>query len=149
MNWDTEKCIDSYYGKYKNGILGKKSDIKLAIYPSKIEGMGFSLCDNKLSKDTISFKIPYSDILKICIEEVNNQTALLIEYNTCAIAKNKKFTIALLGIDNIQNWYNLIEKNKKIFLEEKILLKRQLEIQHIEEQRKLADETEKKSIKFF
>ena len=64
MNWDTEKCIDSYYGKYKNGILGKKSDIKLAIYPSKIEGMGFSLCDNKLSKDTISFKIPYSDILK-------------------------------------------------------------------------------------
>lgn len=39
MNWSTEKCIDFYYGEYKQGgIFGKKRSVKLGIYPSYIEG---------------------------------------------------------------------------------------------------------------
>ncbi len=48
MNWSNEKCIDFYYGEYKQGsIFGKKSSIKLGIYPSYLEGMGFDFYEDE------------------------------------------------------------------------------------------------------
>ena len=57
MDEKFEKCIDFYYGEYKNSIFSKKSKIRLRIYPSQIEGDGFSFYDNKLSTNTNSFEI--------------------------------------------------------------------------------------------
>ena len=57
MNWDSEKCIEYYYGEYKNGIFIKKYNMRLGIYPSRIEGVGFQFFDNELSKDVHNFEI--------------------------------------------------------------------------------------------
>ena len=66
-----EKCIDFYYGEYKNRIFSKKSKIRLRIYPSQIEGDGFSFYDNKLSTNTYSFEILYDKIIKVYIGETH------------------------------------------------------------------------------
>ena len=148
MSWDSEKCIDFYYGEYKNGIFGKKYNMRLGIYPSQIEGTGFEFFDNELSKDVYDFEISFNDIIKIHIGEVCKQVTLFIEYNSHSIVNNKKSVVALLGMDDIQKWYKLIEETQKRFIEEKTK-KQQLELQRKEEQHKLAIEAEEKALKFY
>lgn len=86
MNLNIEKCIDFYSGEYKNGIFAKKHNIKLYIYPSYIDGDCFMFFDNELSKETESFEVRYKDITRVFIDNVNNQRALFIEYNSNLVA---------------------------------------------------------------
>ncbi len=59
MGWEIEQAIDTYYGKYRNGLFGKQHSINLSIYPSHIEGNAFGFYEGKLSDDSYSFEISY------------------------------------------------------------------------------------------
>ena len=76
----SEKCIDFCYGEYKNGILGKKNSVRLAIYPSSIEGIGFVVYEERLNNDTTSFKISYDRIRDVHIGKIGKVQMLFIEY---------------------------------------------------------------------
>lgn len=118
MNLNIEKCIDFYSGEYKNGIFAKKHNIKLYIYPSYIDGVCFMFFDNELSKETESFEVRYKDITRVFIDNVNNQRALFIEYNSASVVNRSKETIVLPGINDISKWYNLILEQQNEFLKE-------------------------------
>jgi hypothetical protein len=148
MSWDSEKCIDYYYGEYKKSIWGKKCRVKLCIYPSQLEGMGFELYDDELSNDTHSFIISYDDIIQIYTGGIGKEIALLIEYNPKSVVNNAKSTIALLGIEDIQKWHDLIIKTRNAFLEDK-RRKHQLDLERKEEQLRLSIEREENALKFY
>lgn len=148
MNWDKEKCIDNYYGEYKNGIFGKKYYISLCIYPSYLEGAGFELYENELSKDIYRFEVSYNDISNVYVGEIHKQQALFIEYNNRSAIVNKKNSVVLLGMSDIEKWNKLIEETKKKYFEEKNK-KRQLELKFQEEQNRLAIEAEEKAQQFY
>lgn len=148
MNLNIEKCIDFYSGEYKNGIFAKKHNIKLYIYPSYIDGVCFMFFDNELSKETESFEVRYKDITRVFIDNVNNQRALFIEYNSNSVVNRSKETIVLPGINDISKWYNLILEKQTEFLkaEEK---KQKLESENKENQKRIAIEKENKASKFY
>lgn len=148
MGWDSEKCIEFYSGEYKNGIFGKKYNMRLDIYPSQIEGTGFEFFENELSKDTYNFEISFGDIIKIHVGEVNKQIALFIEYDTHSIVSNKKSALVILGMNDVQKWCRILEETKTSFDKNKAQ-KQQLELQRKEEERRLAIETEEKAVNFF
>lgn|GEM_PF-4296652 len=54
----------------------------------------------------------------------------------------------MLGIDDIQKWYNLLEETQTAFAENKVK-RQQAELQRREEQHRLAIEAEEKAINFF
>ena len=145
MSWDSEKCIEYYYGEYKNGIFSKKYNMRLGIYPSRIEGVGFQFFDNELSKDVHNFEILFDNIIKIYIGEFNKQITLFIEYNSYSVVNNKKNVVAMLGIEDIQKWYNILKETQTTFAEKK----QQLELRHREEQLRLANEAEEKAVNFY
>ena len=142
MGWDAEKSIDYYYGEYKNGFFGKKSSIKLDIYPSQLEGTGFELYENELGKEVYSFEIAYGDVSKIYVGEIEKQKALFIEYNNHSVVSNRKSTVVLLGMENPQKWSDLIEETRKKFIS-KQEKKRQLDLQRREEEHRLEIELSK------
>ena len=148
MNEKMGKCIDFYYGEYKSGILGKKTAIRLGIYPSQIEGVGFSLFENGLSNSTYSFEIMFDDVKKVYIGEVGKDVALFIEYNSDSVVSNKKSTIVLPGIADVKKWIYIIEETRKAFVEEK-QRKQQMEIEKAEEQHRLAAIKEQNALKFY
>lgn len=71
-----EKCIDFYYGIYKKNILGKKDSIKLGIYPSYIEGIGFDVYENELNNVTSTFEIPLSRFIKAYVGLIGKEQML-------------------------------------------------------------------------
>lgn len=148
MGWDSEKYVDFYYGEYRNGILGKKHHIELGVYPSRIQGTGFQFCDNELSKGTYNFEISFDEIIKIYMEEINKQTALFIKYNSHSIVSNKKDIVVLLGIVDVQRWYNLLKETQNIFWEKK-QRKQRAELQRKEEQLRLAGANENRATSFY
>lgn len=148
MGWDAEKSIDYYYGEYKNGFFGKKSSIKLDIYPSQLEGTGFELYENELGKEVYSFEIAYCDVSKIYVGEIEKQKALFIEYNNRSVVSNRKSTVVLLGMENPQKWSDLIEKTRKKFISEQEK-KRQLDLQRREEEHRLEIEIEQRALNFY
>ncbi len=148
MSWDCEKCIDFFYGEYKNGLFGKKYTIRIDIYPSRIEGIGFMYYDGELSKDTYSFEISYSDILMFYIEEINKQRTVFIDFTNRSVVRNQRATIVLLGIDSVEKIYNLIKEMQQKYIERKAE-KEQIELQYMEEQRRLAIEKEENALKFY
>lgn len=55
MSWYdeiNEKVLDFYSGEYKKGLLGKKCLIKLSVYPSHIEGIGFVMEQGELANES-------------------------------------------------------------------------------------------------
>lgn len=148
MGWETEKCIDLYYGEFKSSIFSKKSTIRLAIYSSKLEGTGFSFYDNELSNDTNSFSISYDNISKVYIGKRAKEPALFIEYNTKTIVTNKKSTVVLPGIADTKKWFDSIEETKSTFNEEKQKQKL-LEREKEEKQHRAAIEKEQEALKFY
>lgn len=148
MNKKMEKCIDFYYGEYKNGVFGKKTTIRLRIYPSLIEGDGFSFYDNKLSNNTYSFEISCNDITKIYIGEIGKESILFIEYNPEFMVDDKKHILALPGIENAKKWLNIIEETRSAFIEKK-QKQQQIKTEREEEQRRLAEQKEQEALQFY
>ena len=149
MNWSTEKCIDFYYGEYKHGgIFGKKRSVKLGIYPSYIEGMGFDFYNEKLGDDTHPFTISFDDIKRIYIGDIDKESALIVEYHTGSVVSMEDLTIALLGIADIQKWFHLTEEIRNQYIEEK-KRKQKLELEIKEEQYRLESKREEEALKFY
>lgn len=53
-----EKTIDFFYGEYKHGLLGKKQKIKIYIYTNRIDGIGYTYYNYKLSNIQWIFLFP-------------------------------------------------------------------------------------------
>ena len=148
MDEKFEKCIDFYYGEYKNSIFSKKSKIRLRIYPSQIEGDGFSFYDNKLSTNTYSFEILYDKIIKVYIGEIGKDSALFIEYDPNSVVNSKTSILALPGMENAKKWLNIIKETKSAFME-KEREQQQIKTEREEEQRRKVVEKEQEALRFY
>lgn len=149
MGWDAEKIVDYYFGEYKKGgVLGKKHSVELMIYPSKIEGKGFELYENGLSKDTFQYSIPYETIQKIYIDQNNKESNITIEYKKNSVVQNSESILVLLGIPNQEKWLNLIEETRKQHREQ-LKMKNQMELEDKQRERQLELEKEKKALQFY
>ena len=147
MNEKFEKDIDFYYGEYKNGIFSKKSSIRLGIYPSQIEGDGFSFYDNMLGT-MHSFEISYDNIIKVYVGEIGKDSVLFIEYDPNSVVNSKTSILALPGMDNARKWLNIIEETKSVYMEKK-QEQQQIKFEREEEQRRLVVEKEQEALEFY
>lgn len=148
MDEKFEKSIDFYYGEYKIGIFGKKDKIRLGIYPSQIEGDGFTFYDNRLSINTYSFEISYDDITKVYIGEIGKDSTLFIEYDPKSVVDGETSILALPGMENASKWLNIIEETKSAFIEKK-QEQQQKKLEKEEEQRRLVAEKEQEALQFY
>lgn len=148
MDEKYEKYIDFYYGEYKNGIFSKKSTIRLGIYPSRIEGDGFSFYDNMLSINTYSFEILYDNIIKVYIGDIGKDSALFIEYDPNSVVNSEASILALPGMENAKKWLNIIEETKSAFMEKKQEQQR-IKSEREEEQRRLVVKKEQEALQFY
>lgn len=148
MDEKFEKCIDFYYGEYKNGIFGKKFKIRLGVYSSQIEGDGFSFYDNILSTNPYSFEILYDNIIKVYIGEIGKDSALFIEYDPKSLVNSKKSILALPGMENAKKWLNIIEETRSVFMGKK-QEQQQIKLEREEEQRRLVVEKEQEALQFY
>lgn len=147
MNDNSEKCIDFYFGEYKKGVFGKKNNIRLWIYPSTIEGIGYVIYRNELNNIT-SFKISFDNFQDVFIGKIGKNQMLFIEYFSDSVVDNKKSYIAFPGIQDMDRWIDIIRSTKKIYYEEKER-KKQLQRDEQEEKNRLAMENEQKATKFY
>ena len=118
MGWEIEQAIDTYYGKYRNGLFGKQHSINLSIYPSHIEGNAFGFYEGKLSDDSYSFEISYESIKKMFVDEIKNVSNITIEYRKNSVVQNSSETIILMGIEEPQKWLEKIEESKEKYFDE-------------------------------
>lgn len=144
----SEKCIDFCYGEYKNGILGKKNSVRLAIYPSSIEGIGFVVYEERLNNDTSSFKISYDRIRDVHIGKIGKVQMLFIEYISDSVVYNGKTMLALPGIKNIDKWVTIIADTKQLY-DKEMERKKQIQRDRENERNKIAIENEQKALKFY
>ena len=101
-----EKPVEVYCKKYKNGLFGKQYSINLFVYSSCIEGDAFEFYGEEISSDTFSFEIPYENIKSI-----------YIEYRTNSVVRAGVAYIVLMGIDEPQKWLNIIETERKKYID--------------------------------
>lgn len=144
----SEKCIDFCYGEYKNGIFGKKSSVRLGIYPSNIEGIGFIVYEGELNNDTTSFKISYDRIREVYIGKIGKGQMLLIEYIPDSVVSNGKSLLALPGIKDMDRWVTMIIDTKQVY-DNEMERKKQIQRDREVEQNKIALENEQKALKFY
>lgn len=149
MGWDSEKCIDFYYGEYKkSGIFGKKCIVKILVYSSKIEGEGFNLYEDELSPNTCHFDISYDDVYKVYLGEIDNSQAIFIDYKSKSVVKNKKATMVLLGIQNLSKCLDIIEDTQNTYFNKK-KREQQIALDAREQQRQHEIEIEQQALKFY
>ena len=66
MSWDKdtfEKTIDYYYGEYRKGVFGKKCKVKLYIFSSHIECLGYPIILNELANETEEHSIDRKSVV--------------------------------------------------------------------------------------
>ena len=144
----SEKCIDFYYSDYKNGIFGKKISIRLAVYPSYIEGIGFGVYENQLNNNASTFEISFGNLIKVYIGQLGKEQMLCIDYLADSVVYNKKSILALPGIQDVNKCVALIDKTKNEYeIEKNRKEQRRIELQA--EQDRLAIENEQKAEKFY
>ncbi len=117
MSWYneiSEKLIDSYDGEHRKGLFGKKCPIKLHIYPSHIEGVGYSFTSDELSNESEPFSLSYLQIREIYEESIAGNMGVVIEYIEDSVVTNSTiFKIALLGISEPTKCTQLLLKTKE------------------------------------
>lgn len=128
--------------------MGKKDSIKLGIYPSYIEGIGFDVYENELNNDTSTFEIPLSRFIKAYVGLIGKEQMLCIDYLSDTIVSNNRALLALPGIQNANKWIELIDKTKSVYDFEK-KREQQAQIEKKNEQNRLAIEKEQKAVKFY
>lgn len=148
MGWEIEQAIDTYYGKYRNGLFGKQHSINLFIYPSHIEGNAFDFYEGKLSDDSYSFEISYESIKKMFVDEIKNVSNITIEYRKNSVVQNSSETIILMGIEEPQKWLEKIEESKEKYFDE-LNKKKYLESEVEERQKQLDLQKEKLATSFY
>lgn len=111
--------ILEYRGEFKKGRLGaKKYPLRLALYPSHIEGEGFWIeGSGDLSQYTISININMPQIRKVTEVEINGETALQIEYMKYQAYDGTKEYVIVLGIQNCDEWISAISRTKEEYFE--------------------------------
>lgn len=148
MAYGAEKVIDFYYGEYKNGLFGKKHDLKLFIYPSYIEGNGFEVYNGVLSPETRSFNISYSNVKNISCDKYDRKTVLLINYSYSTVVGTTTRTILFFGMEDVNKWVVTIKSAKCNFMEIQAKRKQQ-ESERLENQKQLEINREQKAVDFF
>lgn len=143
----SEKCIDFYYGNYKNNFLGKKITIRLGIYPSNITGTGFPIYEQKLNNNTINFDIPFDNILNVYINSIGKTQFLCIEYISDSVV-NSNSLLAFPGMQDINKWINILTQTMQTYKEKKII-EEKTKRKNQEERNKLIIEDEKKALNFY
>ena len=136
------EMIDSYYGEFKKGLLGKKYPVRLYIYPSHIEGIGYFINANELSNDGDSFTIPFLKICKVYTDTISGVSGLVIEYIEDSIISNKSISkLFFPSITESAKWVNILTSIQNELREKDLqanLLKKQTE-ENERKQRELAD----------
>lgn len=152
MSWDDErfeKELDYYHGEYKKGLLGKKCPVRLYVYPSHIEGMGYALNMGELANESDSYSIKYPQIRNVYTDNIAGNAGLVIEYmEDSIVAGQSSSKMVLLGITEIERWIRLLLDTRDSVLEKN----KQAEIakkEKEETERKLREEKEAEAAKFY
>ncbi len=150
MNWyDAEKPIDSYYGEHRKGLFGKKCPIKLHIYPSHIEGVGYSFTSDELSNESEPFSLSYPQIREVYEESIAGNMGVVIEYIEDSVVTNSStFKIALLGISEPAKWTQLLLRTKEEIDQQNIQAKLAKE-EHEKREKELRETQERESLQFY
>lgn len=143
-----EKPVEVYCKKYKNGLFGKQYSINLFVYSSCIEGDAFEFYGEEISSDTFSFEIPYENIKSIYIGEIKGEKNITIEYRTNSVVRAGVAYIVLMGIDESQKWLNIIETERKKYID-KLNRKKCLEIEAEERKKQLDIQREESAASFY
>lgn len=113
MSW-YDKEIDSYYSENKGGLFGKKFVTKLIVYSNRIEMTAFSVCNNKIQKETQEFFLKYTEIKDVYIGEIDGKTGIIINYYSKSKNANSELSTAiLLEISEMNKWVQLIKETKE------------------------------------
>ncbi|MBO5372239.1 MAG: SHOCT domain-containing protein [Lachnospiraceae bacterium] len=106
------EIIESFYGEYKIGLLGKKNRVSLYVYEKMIDGTGAEYFAGKLVEH--SFEIKYEQIKKIEEKYIEGNRCLLIEYlDTNTVVKNKIVTVALPCLEKMEDAKKLLFELKE------------------------------------
>lgn len=108
-----EEPIEIYSEEYRKGRLGKRYNIRLAVYPSYIEGESFWLSDGELSQNTMPFNVPLTQVRSYIENYVDDEKILQIEYSKDKTYSGNKSVVAIIGIEDCEHWVQLIDKAKK------------------------------------
>ena len=101
------EIIESFYGEYKIGLLGKKNRVSLYVYEKMIDGTGAEYFAGKLTEH--SFEIKYEQIKEIEEKYIEGNRCLLIEYlDTNTIVKNKIVTVVLPCLEKMEEAQKLL-----------------------------------------
>lgn len=144
-----EKTVDSYYGEYRKGVFGKKCQVKLYLYSSHIECMGYPLNLNELANETEERSIDYLKIRNVYEDIINSHSGVVIEYMEDSVVANKTISkIVLLGITEPKKWTKLLLDARDEILEKNT----QAELVKYENEKKaqeLKEANEAKSAQFY
>ncbi|MCH5265828.1 MAG: SHOCT domain-containing protein [Lachnospiraceae bacterium] len=115
-----EQEIDSYYAERKEGLFGKKTKVKLIVYPKHLEATVFPVYDDTIQKESDMLSIDYSEVKDVYEGEIDGEMGIIIEYiiSSSVIANNIKRVI-VLGIPEQEKWVELIRATKGSLDEEK------------------------------
>lgn len=147
-----ENSIECFYGEYKKSILGKKYSMKLYVYPSYLEGIGFLWYDGELNDEATSFKISLDEFKEISIIDVKGNKGINIKYQLkkSIVSNSEKISIVIMGIEKYQESIDLVEDIQKKYIERirvqnEIQKKQELEQKKQEQERALRIVEEEKS----
>lgn len=108
-----EEPIEIYSGEFRKGRLGKRYTVRLAVYPTYIEGESFWLSDGELSQNTMPFNVPLAQVRSYMENYVNDEKILQIEYSKDKTYSGNKNYAAITGIEDCEHWITLLDKAKK------------------------------------
>lgn len=137
--YDSREKLESYCGEYKWGLFGKKNKAALCVYKQYIDGEGEEYFTQESGKPQLkkrSFKIEVKDIVKISEGDVEGNHCLIIDYlNVETVITNKKETLLLPCLENMEEAKRLILNLRDECAEEQRKKKKLREQQLLEEQK--------------
>lgn len=140
-----EKCTECYYGEYKKGILGKKHSMKLFIYPSYIEGIGFLWYGGELCDGVSSFKITYDEISEISIINIKGDKGISIKYQSqkSIVSTLENSNIIIMGINKDNEAIDLVKKVQQDYIDKLRIQDENRKKQEQERALQIAEEEER------
>lgn len=144
-----EKEIDSYYAESKGGLFGKKSVIKLIVYPTRIELVAFPVYDNTIKKESETFYFEYTEIKDVYSGIIDGKSGIIIEYFSNSVVSTEGTNkIIILEIPEREKWIELI-KTTKLKLAEKIQKEEQDKRDKEMQAKLLREKTENEALNFY
>ncbi len=139
-----EKCIECFYGEYKKSILGKKHSMKLFIYPSYLEGVGFLWYGDELSNEATSFKITFDEVNELSIINVKGDKGIIIKYQPkkSIVSTLENSNVIIMGIDKYCEAIDFVEDIRQKHLEKILVQDENRKQQEQERVLRIAEEEE-------